>query len=254
MALRKKSLFLYGFEVTAHNRSIDFKTSLIDDERMATLTVGVYSLSSLLTEVTRAMQEVDTTNTYTVTADRSVNDGTENRVTIATSGSFLSILWSSGTRAASSARTLLGFPASDSTGSTTYTGTSTAGTALIPEEVGFSYLSETMNRRVFGSVNLSASGEKEAIIFQLQRFFEVEYKYEPEMKVITEWNDFMTWSIRQRPFDFTPEITSPNTFYDVTMETTSADGKALAFRMQEMLPSFPFFYRTGNLKMRIRES
>lgn len=253
MALRQKSLFLYGLQVTELNSSIDFKSEIAGLELQATLTIGFYSLTDLAVEVERAMNAADSVNTYTVSVDRTLNGGTENRLTISTSGSFLSILWSTGTRAASSARTLLGFPNADSTGATTYTGTSSCGTVLIPELPGYNYVPETINRRLFGALNISANGTKEAIVFQIQKFIEVEFKYEPEAKVITEWTDFMTWAIQQRGFEFTPEITSPSVIYNVTMERTEADGKGLAYIMREQLPQFPFSYRTGKLTMRVKE-
>lgn len=253
MALTGKSLFLYGFQVTENNRSIDFLNVSMGSEIQATLTLGFYSLDTLLDEISRAMNAADVLNTYTVTANRTINGGTENRVTISTTGSFLSILWNSGSRSASSARTLIGFANSDSTGATTYTGSSSSGTSLAPELVGYSYIGEEINRRVNGAVNISANGEKETIVFQVQKFIQVGFKYEPEAKVLTEWSNFMTWAIQQRLFEFTPDINSPNTFSVVTLEKTPSDGRALAFIMREMIPNFPFLYETGTLTMRVKE-
>lgn len=252
MALRAKSLFLYGFQITTLNRSIDFKTSAGGTEKNATLTLGYYSLTSLLTEIKRAMEAADPANTYTVTADRTISSGNENRVTIATSGSYLSLLFGSGSRAASSVATLIGFSASDQTGSTTYTGTSTAGTAVVSTLNGYNYLSTVHNKKVFGSLNISATGQKEAIVFQVQEFFQVQFKYEPEAKVASDWEGLMEWMIQQRPLDFTPEITSPNTYYECTLERTTYDGKGLGYQFKEMLPQFPFLYDTGIMTFRKR--
>lgn len=254
MALRQKSLFLYGFEVTENNSSIDFKIAPGGDELRATLTLGFYSLAALLTEIERALTAIDVTNTYTASADRSVSGGTENRVTIATSGSFLSLLFGTGSRSASTVATLIGFPQTDQTGATSYTGTSSAGTALLPEFVGYNYSDPTFDQKVFGAVNVSTSGKKEAIVWQIQQFVEVQFKYEPEAKVMTEWSDLFNWAIQQRLFEFTKDITDPNNSFEVTLEATSADGKGLGFKMKEMLPKFPFMYDTGNLKMRLTEN
>lgn len=250
MALQAKSLFLYGFEVTELNRSIDFVRVGAGPELQATLTLGFYSLTSLATEIVRAMQAVDSINLYTVTIDRSISGGTENRVTIATDGAYLDLLFATGTRAASSVASLIGFPATDQTGSTSYAGTSTAGTALIPTEIGYNYLSPDHMRKINGSVNVSTSGLKEAIVFQIQKFWQAQFKYEPEATVVTDWRDLMTWMIQQRRIEFTPEITSPATFFEGTLESSGADPKGLAYNFKEMLPQFPFFYDVGLMKFR----
>lgn len=252
MALTSRSTFLYGLEVTANNRSIDFKAAALGPEKQATLTLGFYSLSGLLTEVKRAMEAADPLNTYTATADRTINSGTENRVTISTSGIFLSLLFASGTRAASTSALILGYTATDKTGFLTYTGTSSAGTILVTEREGYSYLPIEMNKKVQGTVSVSAGGEKEAVVWQIQQFIDVEFKYEPEAKVLTEWEDLIDWVIQQKLFEFTPSIADPTEFVEVTLESTDADGKGLGWKWKEMLPQFPFFYRTGNIKLRKR--
>lgn len=250
MALRDKSLFLYGFEVTQFNSSIDFKAASLGPTLMATLTFGFYSLTSLMTEIKRAMQAADPANIYTVTADRTFSAGLQNRVTISTSGSFLSLLFLTGPRTASTTAPLIGFAVADRTGSTSYTGTSSAGTVLVSELNGYNYLSPDFNHKIYGSVNISTSGVKEAVVFQIQKFLQVEFKYEPEAKWIVQWTPFMDWIIQQRLFEFTPEIKSPTVFYEVTLESSSADNKGLAFKPAEMLPNFPFNYQTGLLTFR----
>lgn len=250
MALRAQSLFLYDFQITDNNKYVTFVGTSGGPDLVAQLSIGFYSLSGLMTELKGALEAADPTHTYTVTADRTVNDGTENRVTISTSGAYLDLLF--GTGNPSNPATLLGFTATDQTGATTYTGTSTAGVALIPALYGYTYLGPGYDQKVFGSVNVSASGVKEAVVFQIQEFISVTYKYQPQDQVDSDWIPFMRWAIQQRPFEFTPEIDSPGVFYDVTMERTEADGQALAYKMTEMLPEFPFFYSTGALRMRKR--
>ena len=170
MALTAKSLILYGLEVTENNASIDFVAVGAGPELQATVALGFYSLTGLMTAIANAMNTADPNNTYTVTADRTVNGGLENRVTIATDGAFLELLFFTGTRAASNISPLIGFPGTDETGSTSYTGTSSAGTVLIPELIGYSYLPPENTKRQFGSLNISSSGIKEAIVFDTQEF------------------------------------------------------------------------------------
>jgi len=255
MALKKKSLFLYGFEITSLNSSIDFKTSGAGPEFMATLRLGFYSLSGLLVEIERAMSEADPSNDFVATADRSFAAGLENRVSIGspTAGVDFELLFGTGTRVASSLAPEIGFPNTDQTGAASYQGTSSAGVALVPEYAGYSYLGPEMMRSVFGALNVSAGGIKEAIVWNVQKFFQMEFKYEPEAKVITEWRDFMTWAIQQKPLEFTPEVSTPTLFFDCKLESTATDGKGLGYQMTEMLPDFPFNYRTGNMKFRVTE-
>ena len=252
MALKKQSLFLYNFEVTQFNSSLDFRAAAFGPIKLATLRFGFYSLTALMTEIKRAMQLADPVNTYTVTADRTFVGGTQNRVTIQTGGAYLDLLFLTGPRVASSIGPLLGFAAVDQTGATSYQGTLTAGVTLIPDLVGYSYLGPDFFRIAFGAVNISASGEKEAIVFQIQRFFQVEFRYEPEAKVISQWALLWDWMIQQKLLEFTPDITVPTVFYECTLETSSGDGKGMGFKMEEMLPNFPFLYKTGMMKFRQR--
>lgn len=254
MALSAKSLFLYNYQITAFNSSIDFRTVSMGPILQATLRLGFYSLSSLSREISRALTAADPSNEFVVTADRNILAGLENRVTIeCTSSPYLDLLFLTGPRAASSVCSLIGFLQLDKTGSTSYTGSFTSGTIMIPTLVGYNYLADQFHQKQFGTVNVSASGIKEAIVFQTQRFIHVKFKYEPKAKVLSDWFPFMQWASRQRLFEFTPEITDPNTFYEVTVETTSADGKGLAFKFSEMLPEFPNHYDCGELMMRVNE-
>jgi hypothetical protein len=198
------------------------------------------------------MQEVDPARTYTVTVNRLVMSGTQNRVTISTSGGFLSLLFLTGPRTTTTVAPLIGFAVADQTGSTSYTGTSTAGTAMISELIGYSFLDTEFRRKVQGSVNIAASGDKEAIVFNIQKFWRIEFKYEPEIKVKAEWLPLMEWMIQQRLIEFTPEIEDANTILEGTLEKTSEDGKGLGYEINEMLPDFPGFYQSGIMTFRKR--
>lgn len=251
MALSSKSSFLYGYQITENNRSLDFKAAITDaTPRLATLNLGFYSLTSLMTEITRALKALDSVNTYTVTADRTIAGGTQNRITIASSGTYFQMLFASGPRAASSVASLLGFIPVDKTGFTSYSGNTSTGIQFTTSHPGYSYIGPDYNQKVFGSVNVSASGQKEAIVFNVQKFITVEFKYEPKTKIDSDWLSFFQWAIQQKRFEFIPEVSSPGVYYEVTFEKTGADGKGLAFALKEMLPQFPNFYQTGVLTMR----
>lgn len=252
MALTGRSLIRYGLEVNAFNSSLDFKAVSGGPEKNATLRTGSYSLTGLMDEVVRAMNAADPANIYGYTIDRSISGGLENRVTITTSGTFLSLLFGSGSRAISSCATLLGFTATDKTGAVSYTSQSSSGTTFLTAREGYGYQSPETTRKIQGSVNISASGDKEAVVFSVMQFLEVEYKYETQANTFTTWASFMTWAIKQKPFEITPIFSDYNTFYEVTLDSTESDGKGLGYQMKEMLPDFPFYYRTGRLRMRLK--
>lgn len=259
MALSQPSLILYGYQVTVLNAALDFynvNTQTPSTAFQGTLTQGYYSLTGLLAEIARVLNTADPSNTYTATVNRNILGGLENRVTISSSGSFFSIIFGSSMRAATSCASLIGFLPADYTGSTTYTGSSTSGTRVISELPAYTFLAPTFSEKVFGNVNISAIGDKEAIVYQIQQFWQGNFRYEPNTKnnkkVETDWIPFLNWSIQQRPLEFTPDYTDPTTFYEGTLETTAADGRALAFNMVEMIPSFPNFYETGMLRFRLK--
>lgn len=256
MALSSSSLFVYGFEVTIANQALDFASSALQTPstaHIATLNVGFYSLSGLATEIARAMNAADTGNTYSVSIDRTVAGGYQNRVTITTSGGFLTLFFGTGLRAGASCASLIGFAASDRTGATSYIGVSSAGSIFTSTLNGYNYLPPTYRNKLFGSVNVSAIGEKEAISFNIQKFVQVEYKYEPASSITSNWVPFLSWAIQQRKFEFTPEVSNPTLFYEVTLESSVEDGKGLGFRFKEQLPQYPNIYETGQLVMRVNE-
>lgn len=259
MALSSQSIFLYGYTVTAANRNFDFQAVAAETTRQAVLNLGYYSLSGLMRELVRAIGVVDATNTYTVTADRSFSAGLQNRITIATSGTYLSILFASGVNTATNCAALFGFTATDKTGSLTYTGTSTTGTVLRPNRsqpaiFGFNYNDPTFQPRAMGSLNVATSGVKEEVIFNIQNFWSIDFKYITQNEGQNEWLPFFTWIIQARAIEMTPVIASYASFFEGTIESTSADGKGMAFYLKEMLPQFPNIYQTGTMKFRQRLS
>lgn len=109
------------FVIDSSNNKIDFEDSSGGSELTATLVDGEYSASDLATHIAERMTLAgQSTESDTYTCSYSTNTG---RWTIATSGSYLSILWDSGTNTANSVAETIGFDASsDSTGAITYTG------------------------------------------------------------------------------------------------------------------------------------
>lgn len=253
MALGAQSLFLYGYTVDETNQFLDFQAASGGPVLTATLTPGDYSLTSILNEVVRAMGVADGAHMYTATADRTLVGGTQNRVELAQTGTtanFLSVLFASGPNAGITPAALLGFNPVDYTGASAYFGSQSTGTTLIPQYMGYNYRDDRNQARLFGAVNVSAAGIKEAVVFNKQMFIDVEFKYEANA-ALDSWVALFDWMIGQKPFDFTPEITNPTRFFQVTLEKTNYDAKGLGWQMPEMLPNFPNLFQTGPLNMRV---
>jgi len=252
MALTQQSLFLYGYTVTTANRYIDFKISGGGSTLTATLPVGYYSLTLLMSSIATALGSIDTTNTYTVTANRAIGGNLQNRITISTSGAYLSLLFSSGTNAAYSCASLIGFNASDYTGATTYTGSTTTGTAFQPSLIGYNFQDTSQLVKVNGKVNMSSSGNRETVIYSTQYFSQFQFKYISLTEATNSWSPLLSWISQGRLIEFTPNYGTPSTFYEGWIERTSYDGNGLGFQLKEMLPEFPFYYDTGLLVLRTR--
>lgn len=105
--------------VSSSNNKIDFVDVSMGSELTATLSSKTYqSPKDLAAEVTTKMTAASTNgDTITCTFDSTIG-----KYTIATDGAYLDIDWATGTNAANSADTVLGF-STDDTGATTYTGT-----------------------------------------------------------------------------------------------------------------------------------
>lgn len=254
MALTSKSLFLYGFEIKTTNRSIDFKTTTGGPEIFASLTLGFYSLTELLLEIERAMEAAAPSYSFTATVLRTADSGTGNRVTISSTAPNFRLLFQTGTRVASSTGPLLGFLIQDYIGGSSYQGSLSAGLRLVTDYTGYSYQPPETIREIQGAVSISASGVKESLVFQVQQFLQITFQHEPKAKVVTQWVSLIDWMIKQRLFEFTPDVSEPNTFYEVTLETSSRGQRGLGFLMKEMLPQFPNYYSTGQMTMRRKVS
>lgn len=250
MALTAKSLFVYGLQVTTLNQNLDFKNASLGSTMTAVIGLGFYSPQGLAEAIALALQTQDSVNIYTVTVTRNIMGGTQNRITIATNGAYLSLLFGTGPNVNTSISSLAGFNPSDYTGATSYIGAQTTGSSLIPTYIGYNYLDSNNMSKVFGAVNVAASGLKEAVTFNIQQFIEVQFKYEDKTR-LSLWKSFFFWTQAQKPFDFTPEISSPDNYFSCTLEKTDYQDQGLGWRMPEMLPDYPNNYQTGPLVFRI---
>lgn len=250
------SLFLYGFDITAFNQYINFQKVSMGTVLTAVLNVGNYTGAQFLAEIKRAMEFADGVNTYTVTLDRTINGGKENRLTISTSGAFLSILFSSGVNAGTSPAGLMGFLDSDYTGATHYTGTNNAGTILVPDMPAYNFQPLDSIVENDGVRNITASGIKETLVFAQMQFFEGEWKWITDLfsnDQYSQWKAFLKYATRQLQFEFTQSIAEdPTTALQCTLETTAQDSNGLKYELKQMTGENMYrVYQTGLLRFRI---
>ncbi len=251
MALSNPGLFLYGYTIDSTNALLDFQAVSLGPQITASLTYGYYSLTTLLDEVARAMNAADTDNVYTATADRSLSGGVQNRVTIATDGAFLSLLSHTGTNGGP--WTTLGFTtASDKTGATTYTGSATTGTGFQPVYIPYNFLSPDQIQLPTAITNISTSGNKETVIYSIQKFWQMQCKYISAYEKTLNFEPMLQWLMQGRLVEYTPDVASSTTFYEGWMESNPGAQNGLGYFLKEMLPDFPNVYDTGLLKFRVR--
>ena len=119
--IRAKSWRSSGyFEIDSTNKYIDFKESSGGGELVAILTEGGYSPSTLALEIKTQMESVGA-ETYTVSFG-----ATTGLWTIAHAGSYLDLLFSTGSNVANSIYSTIGFDNSDYSATITYTAPSIA--------------------------------------------------------------------------------------------------------------------------------
>jgi hypothetical protein len=255
MALRNPSMFNFGYTIDSSNKYLPFRVTS-DVEYLATLDEGYYSSQTLADEIITQMQAFAPTINFQISINRTVNSNTENRWTIAApNATYFSLNFATGTNASDSVWSEIGFNASDYTGALTYTGASDTGTKLITAYSAYNYLPPETFKTQSGVTTTSVRGDKDTIIWSTQRFIQCEFKYEPEVKVKTDWQDLMDWMSKIRPFDFTPDyVSAPCDVYSVTLEKDSVAGNGLGYKWQEMLPQFPFNYTTGQMAFRVTPS
>jgi hypothetical protein len=150
----------------------------------------------------------------------------------------------------------MGFNHIDYTGGLSYTGDLTAGTILIPEFPTWDYLGPDDYVTNDGVKNVSASGIKETLVFAQMYFIQGQWKYITDFggrTQLTEWRKFLKYATRQLKFEFTPSLQeSAEVFYQVTLESTGADGNGMGYKLTQQRGEGLFrFYDTGQLKMRV---
>ena len=258
MALSTFSKFYYGSEVEIGFNKIDINEG--SGELSGTLTLGVYSLTGLATELQQELNAIGN-NTYTVSINRD-----SRIITISSSGTF-SLLISTGTNSDSGVYDLLGFTGvSDLTGSTSYSGDTAIGSEYITQFFPQDYVAPGFRKeKGEASVNVSATGDVEVISFGDIQFIEMDLLFITDIAMdgviirnnptgVQDALDFLTFAIKRGPIEFMPNKDDTATFYQCILESTATDGNATKFTLREETgKNLPGIYRTGKLEFRIVE-
>lgn len=251
-----RALFLYGFDITYLNKYVNFKNAALGSELTAVLTEGNYTATGFAAELKKQLELTDGANTYTVGIDRTVDSGASNRLHVSTSGSFLSLLFYSGSNAGNSPASIMGYDVADYTGATSYSGSTNCGEILFPDFPTLDYLGPDNLIKNDGVKNVSASGIKETLVFSQMKFFQGQWKYIADFGAstqLTQWQNFLKYAIKQLKFEFTPSVyEETDTVYQCTLESTPEDGNGMGYRLQQMRGVGLYrFYDTGVMKFRV---
>ena len=224
----------------------------------ATQDIGAFTITETMGRVKTKMDAAGG-QVYTVSLNRPTR-----LVTISAPGVF-ELLVLTGTNAAASIYTNLGFTGADRTGASSYTGNIQAGSVFEPQFELQNYTSKNdFQKNVDPVVKISASGVPEVVRFGISKFYEFNVGMISNLSVgdgkIIKNNPtghedaiaFMEFAVAKGPLEFMPNIATPNAFDKVILETTNVSDRGTDFKLIELLvQSLPGIYETGNLVFRV---
>lgn len=255
------SSFYYGTRVTnrPYNGSMDI------DEGSGELTIEIpvsdYTLSTLEIAVQNTLNSQGSL-TYSVNIDR------DSRIMTISADAPFDLLTNTGSTVGTSIYSLLGFDTTaDYTGSDTYTGKFSIGSAYYPQFKLQSYVSpDDFQERNEASKNISSSGKKvEVINFGLAKFIELEIKFITNLKMdgqviknnptgLEDARAFLQYITQINEFEFMPDYSDTNNFYRVILESTQSNNDGTGYKLRELINNGLFdIYETGLLKLRVIE-
>lgn len=255
MSLTTFSAFYYDHNVDSLQSSLDFSEG--GPELQASLNIGDYTLTELLTEVKQQMDNVGGQD-YIVQVDRFTRI-----VTISAPGNF-ELLVDSGTRGDSSVFTLLGFTGSDRTGANSYTGNLPCGEAYFPQFILQDHIA-TANYREFidPAVSISSAGEVEVVRFGDQRFLQCNIRFATDIPQpgagpiennpsgVADLRQFMEFITEKRKIEYMADRSNPETFEKLRLEATPEGDSGTSFRLKELYnQGAPGYFDTGVLRFR----
>lgn len=251
--INTRSSFYYGHSITDNNNTFSFEESGV--EKVATLTVGEYTLTSFATAVTAAMTTAGAQE-YSVSIDRS------GRLITIYAPSAFSLLVSTGSNRG--AFSLMGFTGSDRTGTDAYQGDSASGSEYRPQFWLQNYIStDHYKEAVSASINESGSGDIQVISYGTRQFMECNIKFatnidqgdsapiETNLSGVDDLVDFMDNITGKTKFEFMADRDTPSDYESFLLESTPSDKNGIGYRLRELYGmKLPYYFETGTLKFR----
>lgn len=255
MSLQTFSVFYFGHTITRNNFALDFNEG--GPELQASLNVGDYTLEEFCSEVKRAMDTVGG-QVYTVSVNR-----TTRLVTISASGNF-TLLAGTGSRIGSGVWTLLGYTATNKTGTNTYTTENPSGYEFKPQHLLMNHIASAHQvEKNDAVVNESASGIVQVIMFGTVRFVSLNIVHSTNLTIrtiqgaienqsggLTNLVAFMEYIITKAKFEYMPDRSNRTSFEKVLLEKTEKSRNGTAFTLEE-LKDGPGYFETGKLTLRV---
>lgn len=251
------SRIYYDIEITSDNRYLSFDEG--GSELIAEVTRGKYTPTQAVAQVAAAMSDAGT-QAYSVSMNR-----TSRRVTISAAAPF-TLRTTSGSTAASSVFSTLGFSGADVGPGTTFTGAGTLGREYRPQFLLQDWISpDHYKKSVDSTVKKTADGRVEVVTFGLERYLQMHIRWATNKAVggdvlrsnptgVEDLVDLMDWLITKAPVEIIPDENSPGTFYTTILERTAESQQGTDYKLKELYDkNLPNFYETGPLTFRVIE-
>lgn len=258
MSITTTPVFYYDFQVTTNDIYINFDEGI--GELTATVPAKSYSFTDLAAAIATAMNGIGG-QTYTVTANRS-----DRTYTISAPSNF-DLLFSSGSNAGLSIASVIGFSATDKTGSNSYDSDTSAGSEFIPQFRLQNYVTlDDYQEKAQANINESASGIVEVFSIGTRKFLEFNIGpttdnamrksgglFVNDSSAVSKLRSFMEYAITKGDIEFMPDQNDKNTFNTIILERTPTSSTGTGFKLRELYGrGLVGFFETGLLRFRER--
>lgn len=257
-----ESAFIYGFNLTSENNLLNFDEG--NGELTVELAIGNYSAQELADEIASKMSLISVVQEYSVELE---NNTLPLRFSITgVLNNNFDLLISSGSGAAISAYSLIGFTGADLTGLSTYTGNNQAGSVYYPQFLLQNYVDFEDDQSTSASVvNKSTDGTNiEVVSYGNVKIMSCDFLFitdiinQKEIKNnpngVSDAREFMKYAITKGKIDFIKDIETPNVALTCILESTPQSQQGTAFKLNELYARrlAGYFELTG-LKFRLIE-
>lgn len=253
----KHSTFYFGHIVRSNNCKIPFREENDTETRIASIKIGAYTLTEFLNEIASALGEAGTQD-YTVTVDRAT------RIITVEAETPFQILFHSALESEISARTLMGFPDSDTEMSLLHEGTQGSGQVYSPQAPINRYVPfEHWKGSPDSAITVAANGRSVIVGFNDGERMECDIhvitnKEFPADSLIrnnpTAKEDtlaFLQYLITKNPVEFMFDLDTPQEFTGCILEGTKESKSGTSFKLYEGLgKGLKGYYSTDLLTFR----